>query len=183
VTGVELAAVAVLAGFALLVARTAKGGTVLKLPPVLRPFEPIISDEASRQGVDAYLIAAVILVESSGIVDATNVSAKETSLGLMMINIRAHPEYERNALLTSPAYNIAAGAAILADSIETCSRAVGDDAAEHVGVAGYNTGPSRAIEGFRVGDPDKFTTHSRGHGYSENVAQAYANMTGYRPWT
>ncbi len=75
------------------------------LPTVLSQAE--LAELAAAVGFpDPHLAAAVAMAESAGHTDATNVNAREASIGLWQINTRAHPELDAVALL-DPHYNAA----------------------------------------------------------------------------
>lgn len=101
---------------------TSGGSLALNLPPELEHLRRWIEDAASRTGVPANLIAAVIWQESRGLITATSVNGGNglTDVGLMQINphtfelIRSrHPDVGPNA--SDPANNILAAAYYLKD--------------------------------------------------------------------
>jgi soluble lytic murein transglycosylase-like protein len=146
----------------------------LNLPDVLAPFADKIMTEAQRNSIDPYLIAAIIMTESSGNPNAENVSGREASIGLMQVNTIAHREYDR-VKLKEPDYNIEAGSTVLATSIGYAARRVRPDDALRVAVAGYNAGDGTAVRWYNLGqDVDS--------AYTSKVARNYSNMVGSAPW-
>lgn len=137
-------------------------------------YRDIIEGNAAAYSLDPYLVAAVCQHESSWNPRAVNASAVERSIGLMQINVHAHPEFDESDML-DPAQNIAAGCQVLAGSIQN-AMAKGVDAQDvtRIGVAGYNMGAavSKYLRGIQDPDPS----------YTSSVANAYQAMTGSRPW-
>jgi soluble lytic murein transglycosylase-like protein len=138
------------------------------------PYADSILGNAIAYGLDPYLVAAICQHESSWNPNALNQSSVEKSIGLMQINIYAHPEYDPTDLL-DPATNIAAGSSILAESLSYALAKVPTQDATRIGVEGYNLGEGKAVAAYlagRDGDP----------AYAQAIANAYQSLTGQLPW-
>jgi Lysozyme like domain len=73
------------------------------LPTILTQDE--LAELAASVGFpDAHLASAIAMAESRGHTDATNITARESSIGLWQINTRAHPDVDAVRLL-EPQYN------------------------------------------------------------------------------
>lgn len=127
------------------------------LPSSVTRFRPLIEQASFRHGVDANLLAIVILIESGGDPIA---SSPKGAMGLMQVMPATASDIARergifghvDARLYDPAYNIDFGAYYLAkqmtrfnngDAINTVERAAG----------AYNGGPARMDRHLRTGEP------------------------------
>lgn len=126
------------------------------LPSSVTRFGPLIEHASFRHGVDANLLAIVILIESGGDPIA---SSPKGAMGLMQVMPATAQDIARergifghvDARLYDPAYNIDFGAYYLAkqmtrfnngDAINTVERAAG----------AYNGGPARMDRHLRSGE-------------------------------
>jgi soluble lytic murein transglycosylase-like protein len=127
------------------------------LPHSVRRYGPLIDEASFRHGVDANLLAVMVLVESGG--DAFATSPKG-AMGLMQLmpatardiaTERGMPMHV-DARLYDPAYNIDLGAYYIArqmrrfwngDALESVTRAAG----------AYNGGPARMARHLDRGEP------------------------------
>jgi soluble lytic murein transglycosylase-like protein len=138
-------------------ASVARSTSIRWLPSSVRRFSPLIDEAASRHGVDANLVAVMILVESGGDPIATSPAG---ALGLMQLMPETAQDIARergmpahvDARLYDPAYNIDLGTYYIAkqirrfwtgDPMETVARAAG----------AYNGGPGRMSRHLDRGEP------------------------------
>jgi len=127
------------------------------LPPSVSRFARLIDEASFRHGVDANLIAIVVLVESGGDPMATSPAG---AMGLMQImpatgrDIAARRGITTHAdvRLFDPAYNIDLGAWYLARQIERFWTGHPDSTVDRAAAA-YNGGPRRLAEHLDQGAP------------------------------
>jgi|GEM_PF-2899196 len=119
-----------------------------KINSILNRYNEIISDAASRYGVDAELIKAVIYVESQGKSDA---KSRAGAVGLMQLM----PDTAKELGLTvdsntderlDPSKNIDAGTEHLSNMIKSLGGNI------ELGLAAYNTGKSNVNKGCNCKD-------------------------------
>lgn len=127
------------------------------LPPSVRRFAPILEAASRRHGVDANLLAIVMLVESGGDPSARSPAG---AAGLMQIMPDTARDIARwrgiadhhEARLYDPAYNVDLGAWYLARQIGDFWTGDADATVAWAAVA-YNGGPGRARRHADTGEP------------------------------
>lgn len=116
------------------------------LPPAVQKYRVEIEAAAAKHGVDANLLAVLVLVESGGDTTARSPSGAR---GLMQVMPKTAEQIARargiayaEAQLDEPAYNLDLGAWYLAEQIASFGGVTAAPAIEH-GVAAYNGGPDQ----------------------------------------
>ncbi len=126
------------------------------LPASVRRFAPLIEQASFRHGVDANLVAVVVLVESGGDPFA---SSPKGAMGLMQVMPATARDIARergivghvDARLYDPAYNIDFGAYYLAQQMRRFASVDAVRTTEHAAGA-YNGGPARMDRHLRSGE-------------------------------
>lgn len=127
------------------------------LPASVRRFDALIEQASFRHGVDANLLAVVILVESGGDPIA---SSPKGAMGLMQIMPATGRDIARerglfthvDARLYDPAYNIDFGAYYLARQLNRFRAPHPLQSIENAAGA-YNGGPARMARHLNTGEP------------------------------
>ena len=125
----------------------------LDIAPEVKAVQPLLREAASRTGVDAELLKAVIAVESKY---QANAISPRGAIGLMQITADAAARYSslaENRRLLDPRVNVMTGARMLADLIKRFGRI---DAA----LAAWNAGEGAVRRaGGQVPDIDETQAH------------------------
>lgn len=127
------------------------------MPASVRRFAPLIEQSSFRHGVDANLLAIIVLVESGGDPIA---SSPKGAMGLMQIMPATGREIAQqrgmlthvDARLYDPAYNIDFGAYYLARQLNRFGTPNPLQSIERAAAA-YNGGPGRLSRHLSTGEP------------------------------
>lgn len=121
-------------------------------------YDSLFQQCASETGLPYQLLKALAASESGPQFDNL-VSIGALSVGVMQVNIKAHPEYNSKRLLSDPQYNICAGATILKDLIKAKRGNV------HAALLAYK------------GVPNDAYVFSGGQTAGEVISQIFGDMT------
>lgn len=141
-----------------------------RLPAYAKPFGPLVWTAARKWGLDPWLLARVIDLESRFGLALTPPTPAGTGdsghgRGLAQIDDRTWKHWLQQYDWTDPATNIAKGAEILADNLRIFSGNI------RAALSAYNAGPSKVMAALARGeDPGTVTSYATG---ADGVRRSY----------